>query len=318
MSEIHSVTPVLDPSLEEFLRKSVELLCGRRKVEFQYEKELRLCQFKVWLLEDDKDLNSIRDGGMIFAAMAVSAKMRDMRAKHIGSSPSAILESVLKVPAFRLLFDYGFADPKTLYDLSKKLPVALIHDSALESASDVSSLNMLTLWRLRIAKTVGLTTSLAKGVKAHMTAIEDAAEEEGKAASVKGKRKDKVLRDTRIREIHRDRVNREAFLYVASGYCPEILDFPRRPGEVLTVLTRQAKEAELFQKYFALCQSALGLLEVKSPSAATLGGWSGVPALPLDDVAAIPDEDQDRLGLKAMERRPAEETKRSRRQTPLA
>jgi hypothetical protein len=59
-------------------------------------------------------------------------------------------------------------------------------------------------------------------------------------------------------------------------------------------------------------------LEVKNPSASTLGAWSGVAALPLDEVMAISEDDQDLLDLKAKERRPAEETKRMKRQNPLA
>jgi hypothetical protein len=50
-----------DLSFEEFFRNMVEVLCGKREPLFRYERELRLCQLKIWLLQDDPDFISIRD-----------------------------------------------------------------------------------------------------------------------------------------------------------------------------------------------------------------------------------------------------------------
>jgi hypothetical protein len=42
-------------SFDELLRATVEVLCGQRAPLFRYEKELRLCQLKIWLFDDVDD-----------------------------------------------------------------------------------------------------------------------------------------------------------------------------------------------------------------------------------------------------------------------
>jgi hypothetical protein len=109
-----------DASFEEFFRHMVEVLCGKRDPLFRYERELRLCQLKVWLLEDDDDLKSVQNATMIFAAALISRRMIVLRNKNEGL-PSSVFKRVLRNSGYRTLFNFGFVAPGTLYSLTRIL-----------------------------------------------------------------------------------------------------------------------------------------------------------------------------------------------------
>jgi hypothetical protein len=120
----------------------------------------------------------------------------------------------------------------------------------------------------------------------------------------------------KLKEFHKARARREAFLFVATTACPELLEITPNAVKMLRLLNEQAKQTELFRGYFARCQTALDLLLEKNPSGATLRGWSGVDPIPLDDVEPITEREQDALGLYPEGRRSAKTTKRANRQKP--
>ena len=151
-----------DLSFEEFFRTMVEVLCGKRDPLFRYERELRLCQLKIWLLQDDPDFISIRDAALIFAAAMISKQIVILRKKNPEDLPSSILLRTLKNSAYRTLFNFGFVTPCTLYSLTLNLSFQHINEMANEDADKRRCLNQLTYWRLRLAKTDGFKA----GVKA--------------------------------------------------------------------------------------------------------------------------------------------------------
>ena len=119
-----------------------------------------------------------------------------------------------------------------------------------------------------------------------------------------------------LKRFHKARARREAFLFVATTACPNIIEITPNPAKMLRLLDHQAKQTELFKGYFARCQTALELLQEKNPAAATLRGWSGVDPIPLDDVEPITEQERDSLGLYPEGRRSAETTTRAKRQKP--
>ena len=91
------ITP--DTSFDEWLRKTVELLCAQRPPLFRLESELRLCQLKAWLLDDvKKDLISVRRTAMTFAAARIAARTNKIRRTCPQEPPSSRLIKALRDP----------------------------------------------------------------------------------------------------------------------------------------------------------------------------------------------------------------------------
>jgi hypothetical protein len=167
-----------DPSFEEFFRHVVEVLCGRRDPRFHYERELRLCQLKLWLLQDEPDFKSIQDAAMIFAAAMLSKQMVDLRKQNSEDLPVSILQRILKSSEYRTLFNFGFVSPRTLYSLTLNLSFQHIYEMVDRDADKRRCLNQLTHWRLRLAKTSGYKAN----VNADLDAYEAACSEQQKQA----------------------------------------------------------------------------------------------------------------------------------------
>ncbi len=306
--------PVRDLSLQEFLRKCVEVLCSTREPEFRYERQLRLCQFKVWLLAHGSDRDSVRNGSMSYAAAMISRKMRWLRRKYPDEVQSSLLERALKNSDYRFLFNFAFIHPRTLYNLSDISPFSAIFNDVMANERHIRDLNELTLWRLRIAKTEGLRTALNKAYNAYDAIRAQELEERG---GKRDKEKDKLSKGT-IKNEHEIRESREPFLFVAYSSVPEIAEFKPKWPEMLKLLDSQASNTELFRNYFGRCQTVLSLLEIDDPSAGTLKAWSGAERIPLDDVLPIPKSEHGWLGVTESQRRSADETVRAIRQRPLS
>ena len=77
---------------------------------------------------------------------------------------------------------------------------------------------------------------------------------------------------------------------------PAISEFTGNRRKMLKMLSNQAKQPEPFRNYFGRCQTALEALGIDNPSAATLRAWSGVDALPMDDILPLTEEERESLG----------------------
>jgi hypothetical protein len=163
----------------------VEVLCGRRDPGFQYERELRLCQLKLWLLQDDPYFKSIRDAAMIFVAAMLSKKMDVLRKQNSEDPPVSILQRILKSSEYRTLFNFGFVRPRTLYSLTLDLSFQHIDEMVKREADKRRCLNQLTHWRLRLAKTSGYKATLTAGLDAYEADCSEATGE-GLASPTKG------------------------------------------------------------------------------------------------------------------------------------
>jgi hypothetical protein len=287
-----------DRSFEEWLRKTVEVLCAQRPPLFRFESELRLCQLKAWLLAEGDDLATVRRIAMTFAAAMIGRRMAQVRRKRNGEAPSSHLIIALKNPDFRILFDFAFPPPSNLYSLATGYSMKDVSDWPAADADKIRCLNELTRWRLRLAKTERFKPTPRAGLDAYEAA----------------RNPDNDFGITKVKEFHTGRARREAFLYVATTACSEILEITPSPSKILQLLKEQANQTELFKRYFARCQTALELLEEKNPAAATLRAWSGVEAVPLDDVEPITKDEQESIGLYPKPPRPAKTTKRAKRQ----
>lgn len=305
----------LDTSFDEWLRKTVELLCAQRFPLFQLESELRLCQLKAWLLDDvKKDLISVRRTAMTFAAARLAARTNKIRRTRPQEPPSSRLMIALRDPDLGILFDFAFPPPLHLYSLLlESLSFKQVFDWAAADADEIRCLNDLTRWRLRLAKTEGFKPTLNAGLYAYKAARQAAG---SLPKDTPDKKRDKKHARTTVSGTHRARARREAFLFVATTACPDILEITPNAVKMLRLLNEQAKQTELFQGYFARCQTALELLQIENPSAATLRGWSGVDAIPLDETLPITKDEQESLGLYPEHPRPAKTTKRAKRQKP--
>ena len=289
-----------DRSFEEWLRHTVELLCAETAPLFRFERELRLCQIKTWLLDYGDDLNAIQRTAMTFAAAMVGRRMARIQPKLPRKSPSSRLMIALTDPDLRILFNFAFSPPRHLYGLFGCNSFKQVSNWAAEDKDKIRCLNDLTRWRLRLARTEGFRPTLKAGLDAYETARDPA----------------KDYARSKLKEFHTARARREAFLFVATTACPNIMELAPNAAKMLRLLEDQAKQAELFRGYFARCQTALDLLQIENPSAATLRGWSGVDPIPLDDVEPITKEERESLGLYPEGRRSAEATKRAKRQKP--
>jgi hypothetical protein len=287
-----------DQSFEEWLRHTVELLCAKRPPLFRFERELRLCQLKTWLLDDGDDLKAVRRTAMTFTAAIIGRMMARIRQKRPHHSPGVRLMTALSDQM--MLFNFAFPPPLHLYSLYTSYSFKQVSDWAAKDADEIRCLNELTKWRLRLAKTEGFKPTQTGGLDAY-EAARDPAKDYGK---------------NKLKRFHKARARREAFLFVAMTARPNIIELAPNPAKMLRLLNEHAKQTELFQGYFARCQTALDLLQIENPSAATLRGWSGVDAIPLDDVEPITENEQDALGLYPEGRRSAETTKRAERQKP--
>lgn len=307
----------LDTSFDEWLRHTVEVLCAKRPPLFRFERELRLCQLKAWLLDDvKKDLISVRRTAMTFAAARLAARTNKIRRTRPQEPPSSRLMMALRDPDLGILFDFAFPSPFHLYTmLLQSLSFKDVSYWAEKVANDISCLNELTRWRLRLAKTEGFKPTLNAGLYAYKQSRASGRRELPK--DTPDKKRDKKHARTTLSGTHRARARREAFLFVATTECRDILEITPNAAKMLRLLEDQAKQTELFKGYLARCQTALELLQEKNPSAATLRGWSGVDAIPLSEILPITKEEQESLGLYPEGRRSAKTTKRAKRQKPM-
>lgn len=289
----------LDTSFDEWLRHTVEVLCAERPPLFRFESELRLCQLKAWLLDDAKDLISVRRTAMTFAAAMIARRMARIRPTHL--PPNIRLIIAVSDANYGCLLNFAFPPPRHLYSLYTTYSFKQVSDWAAEDAHKIRCLNDLTRWRLRLARTEGFRPTLKAGLDAYEDARDPA----------------KDYARSKLKEFHTGRARREAFLFVATTACPDIIELAPNAPKMLRLLNEQAKQTELFRGYFARCQTALDLLQIENPSAATLRGWSGVDAIPLSEILPITKEEQESLGLYPEGRRSAKTTKRAKRQKPM-
>lgn len=304
-----------DLPLQEFLREVVEVLCGTREQGFRYEKQLRLCQFKLWLLGYGVHWRALRQGGMIYAAAMISKKMRLLSKKRPDDLQGALLQRTLNDPSYRHLFDSVFLHPHTLYDLSECSSFETVRDYVTAHKRHVRDLNELTHWRLRIASTRGLTTALNKAYNAY-EAVRVWENEENVRRGIKRDEEAQKLSSATLKGLHEKLESREPFLFAAFRYFPEIAKISPNRVQMLKLLDMQAKDEELFRNYFGCCQSVLSLLQIETPSAAIIKSWCGAEPVALDDVLPIPEDHQDWLGVKEAKRRSPESTAKTVRQQP--
>jgi hypothetical protein len=65
---------------------AIKLLIGAREEKFAHEKELKLFQFKAWLIDWRREQTCFRTSGIVFTALAV--KQFDLNSRHPRSLPS--------------------------------------------------------------------------------------------------------------------------------------------------------------------------------------------------------------------------------------
>jgi hypothetical protein len=155
----------LDTSFDEWLRKTVELLCAQRPPLFQLESELRLCQRKTWLLDYGDDLNAVQRTAMTFAAARIAARMVQLRRKRRHEPLSSRLIKALRDFDLRSVFDFAFSPTSHLYSLLlESYSFKQVFDWAAKDADEIRCLNDLTRWRLRLANTEGFRPTLNAGL----------------------------------------------------------------------------------------------------------------------------------------------------------
>jgi hypothetical protein len=302
-------------SLEHFLGKSIGVLCGTREPDFAYEKQLRLFQFKAWLLTAGSDAIIVRTAGMTYAAAMIARRMGWLRKKYPEDKQSSLLIRALRNSGYRSLYDSTFVSPRTVYNLTDGPSFAVLWKNVNKKQKHIRNLNELTFWRLRIAATEELSCALSNAYNAY-DAVRAYEAEENLQRGIKLDPKDRKYSSATVKTTHEGRESREPFLFTSFRYTQEITELSSNVVDMLKLLDKQVKDSKLFRDYFGRCQTVVSLLDIKSLSAGTLKSWSGVNRIQLDDILPISEEDQNWLGVKDEERRSVEETAKSVRQRP--
>jgi hypothetical protein len=103
---MESLTMPVNPNpLDDVFR----VLSGTRNPKFLFEPELRLFQFRIWLLsDDDDDDRSLKDAAALFASIMLRRRIRMDRKRSPEATPSELIDGVFKRKAYRDLYDEAF------------------------------------------------------------------------------------------------------------------------------------------------------------------------------------------------------------------
>jgi hypothetical protein len=293
---MESLTMPVNPNpLDDVFR----VLSGTRKPKFLFEPELRLFQFRIWLLSDDDDDRSLKDAAALFASIMLRRRIRLDRKRSSEATPSELIDGVFERKAYRDLYDEAFPYPRTPYTLSLNLSLPHFRDEFKESREEIAHLNRLTELRLRLHGTKGYPSSLNKAYE-----LESKLRREERTGFAR----------TNLGKIHRARQPREAFLFVAEHYDPALLLFEPKLNGLPKELHKEAVEQERFKNLFCRTITALEALTPKGISAAELRKWTMLNSVPLDIIKPFSKAELDSVGFYPTLRRSAETTHAGKRQ----
>jgi hypothetical protein len=288
--------PKPDPFKQEDVDEvgaAIRLLIGAGNESFELERELRLFQFKAWLLGFPGRYSFPRSA-LLFATILVTARHRKF--SLLTSSEAIVLAMMSR--ELRPLIDYAFNKHKLpLYQLTQIWfhPYKEAHRK--KPLEGISVLNALTRFRLRLHFTKRMTPSINNGL-----ALLSSAEVDTKA----GRTSAKALRQ-------RMRVQ-EAFLYAAQNY-PEMMFLPPKPAEIFGALKREMRETERINEYFALSKSLMKILD-EDAAQAFERYWGNLPLVDIPPLQPVSEEEMDEAGIGPRYRRSAKVTKLAKLQAP--
>jgi hypothetical protein len=270
------------------------LLIGARDESFEWETELRLFQFKAWLLGVTPSSASFRRSALLFATLLVSARQKQRRFSLLASSEALVLAMMSR--ELRPLIDLAFK-ARVLYDLTQISFHPYKEADRKKPLEEISALNALTQFRLRLRFTKRMTPSINNGI-----------------ALLSNSKDDTQLGRTNAKALRRRRRAREAFLYAAQN-CHEMMFLPPKPADVVGALKSEVRETERIKEYFALSKSLMKILDVDAAEAFE-GHWNDMPPVDIPPLEPVSVEEMDEAGIGPRPRRGAKETKLAKRQAP--
>ena len=286
--------PKPDPFKQEDVDEvgaAIRLLIGAGDESFQLERELRLFQFKAWLL-GGPSRRSFRQSALLFATILMSVRQGQRKFSLLTSSEVIVLAMMSR--ELRPLIDYAFNEHKiSLYQLTQIRfhPYREAHRK--KPLEEISVLNALTKFRLCLHFTKGMTPSINNGVALFSNA---------KVDTKRGRTKAMALRQ-------RMRVQ-EAFLYAAQHY-PAMMLIPLKPSFV-GALKSELRETELIKEYFALSKSLMKILD-KDAALAFERHWGNLPLVDIPPLQPVSEQEMDEAGIRPSYRRSAKETNLAKR-----
>lgn len=273
---------------------AIRLLIGARGESFHLERELRLFQFKAWLLRDTPSSDLFRWSALLFATHVVTDQQTQRKFLPLASSEAIVL--AMMSGKLRSLIDYAF-NKQTFYNLTRISFQPHIEAHRKKPLEEISVLNALTRFRVRLHFTKRMTPSINNGI-----------------ALLSNAKDETQLGKTNAKALRRKRRAREAFLY-ATQHCPEMTQLPPKRVEIVGALKSEVRETEHIKEYFALSKSLMKILD-KDAAQAFEQYWSNLLPVDIPPLQSVSEEEMDEAGIGPHPRRSANATKLAKRQAP--
>ncbi|MGA3063876.1 MAG: hypothetical protein ABSD90_11730 [Methylocystis sp.] len=222
---------------------AIELLSGGREEEFAFEPELRLFQFKAWLLGDRSQDQSFRQSALIFASLVIRQRSVTLRKRLRSPKASEVLLLTISQPDVRPLIDHAFDGGLTLHSLTQIAWLPYREADIEGDKKEIEHLNMLSEFRMRLTQTKGFDSSINKA-----------------AALYAHSNFETKCSESKVEGIHRRRIEREAFLLAAAKAAPHLLSFEPDYKNVLASIEKEAEDIESLKSFCARTKSILPVL----------------------------------------------------------
>jgi hypothetical protein len=279
-----------------------QVLSGTREPKFLFEPELRLFQFRVWLLSEGNTDKCLSNSAVLFTSLMLKRRIQLDRYRQRDAKPSELVIAVFEKERYCDLYDVAFPSPLTPYSLSLKLSLKDLKREFQESREAVAHLNQLTEIRLRLHASEDYSFSLneARDIYAKINA---------------GKRTG--FSRTNLSPVRKKRQAREAFLFVAQQYDPAFLKFETKALRLPRELHEEAADKDRFRKLFSRAITALQILKPKGLTAERLHECIKSEPMPLDVIRPFKKADFEQVGYHPKLRRAAaKEIHTGKRQRP--
>jgi hypothetical protein len=286
------------PAKANSLANVFRVLSGARDRKFFFEPELRLFQFKVWLLSEGN--RSLDDSAVLFTSIMLRRRARLDRRRLAGATASELMDAALEREDYSELYDVVFCPPRTPYAFSVKASLTELRSKFKDARKYIDDLNQLTELRLRLHATKGYPHSLNAAQELDCKLKTGTATGYGR---------------TILAKVHRLRQKREAFLLVAKRFDPGLLEFQTKVDGLPRELHTEVANRERFKSLFGRAITALEVLKPKGLTAEQLRAWTQVEPIPLHDVVRpFSKAELDEVQFFPTPRRAAETTRAGKRQ----
>ena len=101
------------------LAKAIEVFVSDEKPASEYERPLRLFQFRYWLIDDAVTRVSFQDAALLFSSIAMGQEASKIRSRFSTASGFELMLLAISRPRLRWLINETFGRTYTIYDLTQ-------------------------------------------------------------------------------------------------------------------------------------------------------------------------------------------------------